>query len=53
MKGDLMLKYTRLMSNVKLQVNKYSPEILVGIGIVGTIAGTVMACKQTIKAKDK
>ena len=29
-----------------------SPEILVGLGIVGVIAGTVMACKATTKVND-
>lgn len=29
---------------------KHSPEILLGVGIAGTIAGTVMACRATLKA---
>ena len=44
------------MKNVKLLVNKgifrakkYSPEILVGLGVVGTISSTIMACKATTK----
>ena len=44
------------MNNIKLLVNKgifrakkYSPEILVGLGVVGTISSTIMACKATTK----
>lgn len=44
------------MKNVKILVNKgifrakkYSPEILVGLGVVGTISSTIMACKATTK----
>ena len=44
------------MKNIKLLVNKgifrakkYSPEILVGLGVVGTISSTIMACKATTK----
>lgn len=32
-----------------LQLKKYSPEILVAAGVVGTVASTVMACKATTK----
>ena len=34
------------------QVKTKSPEILLGVGIVGTIAGTVVACKATKKLDD-
>lgn len=44
------------MKNIKLLVNKgifrakkYSPEILVGLGVIGTISSTIMACKATTK----
>jgi hypothetical protein len=33
-----------------LVINKYSPEILMGVGIVGVITSTVMVCKATTKA---
>jgi len=33
-----------------LVINKYSPEILMGVGIVGVITSTVMLCKATTKA---
>lgn len=38
------------ISTLKLKIKKYSPEILLGFGIVGIISGTVMACKATPKA---
>lgn len=31
------------------QVKKHSPEILVGVGVVGTVASAVMACRATTK----
>lgn len=34
------------------QLKKYSPEILLGLGIVGTVASTVLACKATTKVND-
>lgn len=49
MKAEIMNKMTRLVSNAGLQLKKHSPEILMGVGIVGTVASTVMACKATTK----
>lgn len=40
--GDFIVKHT-----VKLR--KYAPEILTSVAAVGTVAGTVMACKATTK----
>ena len=33
-------------------IRKHSPEILTGIGVVGTLTGTVLACRATLKAAD-
>ena len=33
-------------------VKKHSPEILAGVGVVGVVASTVLACKATIKVND-
>lgn len=49
MKLQLTNKLSRLVSNTGLQLKKHSPEILMGVGIVGTVASTVMACKATPK----
>lgn len=38
------------INGLKLKAKKHSPEMLLGAGIVGIIAGTVMACKATPKA---
>lgn len=49
MKGNFMMKASRMFNNAGLQIKKHSPEILLGVGIVGTVASTVMACKATTK----
>ena len=33
-------------------VRKHSPEILMGAGVIGTVAGAVMACKETLELED-
>lgn len=49
MKSEIMTKAGRLVHNAGLQLKKHSPEILMGAGIVGTVASTVLACKATTK----
>lgn len=49
MKLQIMSKASRLINNAGLQIKKHSPEILMGAGIVGTVASTVLACKATTK----
>lgn len=39
------------MRTAGFQVRKYSPEIMIGVGIVSAIAGVIMACRATLKAK--
>jgi hypothetical protein len=34
-----------------LLLKKYSPEILMGLGVVGSVTSTVMACKATLRAE--
>lgn len=43
---------SRAVSKAGLTLKKHSPEILIGLGIVGTIASTVMACKASTKASE-
>lgn len=45
-------KMIRLFNNTKNGVQKHSPEILAGVGVVGTVASAVMACKATLKLND-
>lgn len=49
MKTELVNKLSRSANTVLLKVKKHSPELLVGAGVVGTVAATVMACKATTK----
>lgn len=47
------------MENLKFMVGrgtlvakKYSPEILMGLGVVGVVTSTVLACKATLKVEE-
>lgn len=48
-KLEIMNALSRKFGKTGLKLKKYSPEILVGVGIVGTVASTVMACRATLK----
>lgn len=43
---------TRTVGKVKLGAIKHSPEILIGVGVVSIVVGTVMACKATLKVEE-
>ena len=45
-------KMIRMYNNSKNVVEKHSPEILAGVGVVGVVASTIMACKATMKLND-
>lgn len=45
-------KFTRFIHRTGLQLKKHSPEILITVGVVGTVASTVMACRATLKVND-
>jgi len=47
-----MSKLQMLKSTVIFTVKKYSPEILLGVGVVGIGIGTVLACKATLHVED-
>lgn len=49
---ELTAKASRMFNRIGLQLKKHSPEILIGVGVVGTVASTVMACKATTKLND-
>lgn len=50
--NKIMKSATRTMNKVGLKVKKYSPEILIVAGIIGTVTSAVMACKATTKVND-
>ena len=52
MRADLMNSVTRSLYKVKFKLKKHSPEILVAVGVVGTVASAVMACKATLKVHE-
>lgn len=41
----------KLFHKASFQTQKHSPEILIGLGIAGVVAGTILACRATLKAK--
>lgn len=49
MKTELINKFSRTFGKASFKIKKHSPEILVGVGIVGVVTSTVMACKATTK----
>lgn len=51
-KPELMNNFTRGFHRLGLQLRKHSPEILIGVGIVGTVVSTVLACKATLKVEE-
>lgn len=48
--NEIMTTAKRSLNKVGFQLQKKSPEILVGVGIVGAVASAVLACKATTKA---
>lgn len=48
----IMNKASNLMGKTGLKLKKYSPEILIVTGVVGTVVSAVMACKATLKVND-
>lgn len=42
--------FSKLARDLRLSLSKHSPEILIGIGVTGMVATTVMAVKATPKA---
>lgn len=43
---------SKTVNTIGFQVNKHSPEILIGVGIVAGIAATITACVATTKASE-
>jgi hypothetical protein len=47
-----MRKLQMIANSVIFTAKKYSPEILLGVGIVGVGVSTVLACKATLEVED-
>lgn len=45
-------KFVNVYNGVKGKVEKHSPELLMGAGVVGVVTTTVMACRATMKLND-
>lgn len=56
MKNELITKVgtkiTCAAGRAGLTLKKYSPEILLGVGVVSVIGGTVLACRATLRIDD-
>lgn len=48
-KNEIMNSLTRTLNRTGLRIKKYSPEILIAAGVVGTVTSAVMACRATTK----
>jgi hypothetical protein len=45
-----MINFKAIVGTVVFTVKKCSPEILLGVGVVGVVGSTVLACVATTKA---
>lgn len=52
MKTEFMEKVSRSVHKAGFKIKQHSPEILVTVGVVGTIASVVLACKATLQVND-
>lgn len=50
--NDIFKSVTNTATKYGFVLRKHSPEILATVGVVGTVASAVMACKATTKAND-
>ncbi len=49
MNTKILTKLGPTINKIGLQLKKHSPEILMGLGIAGSVTSTVLACKATTK----
>ena len=52
MSNAIATKIGGAFSKVGFQLKKHSPEILVGVGVIGAIGSAVLACRATLKVND-
>lgn len=48
----IVANVTKSLHKVGYKLEKHSPEIFLAVGVVGTVASAVMACKATTKVSD-
>lgn len=51
-KAQFVNKVSRSFHKVGFKFKKHSPEILIGVGVIGVVASAVMACKTTLKVDE-
>ena len=51
-KNELATKVSGSVHKIGFELKKHSPEIFIAVGVVGTVASAVMACKATTKLND-
>lgn len=51
-KNELVTKVSGSVHKIGFELKKHSPEIFIAVGVVGTVASAVMACKATTKLND-
>lgn len=45
------MNFKVILGSATYTLKRYSPEILLGVGVVGVVSSTVLACKATLKAE--
>ena len=48
-KNEIVKKVSGAVNRVGFQLKKHSPEIFITVGVIGTIASAVIACKASTK----
>ena len=51
-KEEIMNKVSGAFGKVGFKLQKHSPGILMGVGVVGAVASAVVACKATLKVEE-
>ena len=51
-KNEFITKVRGSVHKIGFELKKHSPEIFIAVGVVGTVASAVMACKATTKLND-
>lgn len=51
-KLEIVEKFNHAFYKTKFNMKKHSPEILIAIGIVGSVTSAILACRATLKVND-